>query len=235
MTQWHNRSINLLLRITKTICDQVFLAEEQVMLDHIVYATPDLAKSVDDLEKRLGVRPTLGGKHPGIGTHNALLSLSETAYLEVIGPDPDQPPPAQPRPFGIDTLTAPRLVTWLAKATNLDQQIEKARGAGYNLGTPTPMSRQLPDGSRLEWRLAIPPQPLGDGLVPVLIEWHTDRHPAKTSARGCTLVEVHGEHPRPETIKPILDVIGVTLDIRQGPAPALIATLDTPKGRVVLR
>jgi hypothetical protein len=205
------------------------------MLDHLVYAVPDLARAVADLEQRLGVRATMGGKHTGLGTHNALLSLSEDTYLEIIGPDPDQPPPATVRPFGIDALTAPRLVTWLAKARNLDQQVANARAAGYNVGTVTPMSRDLPDGTRIEWRLAIPPQPLGDWLVPALIEWHTDRHPAKTSAHGCALVELYGEHPRPETVRPILEVISETLDIRQGPAPALIAALDTPKGRVVLR
>ncbi len=90
------------------------------MLDHIVYAVPDLAQAVADLQERLGVRATLGGKHTGRGTHNALLSLSAESYMEVIGPDPDQPPPAMPRPFGIDALTEPRLITWLAKATDLN-------------------------------------------------------------------------------------------------------------------
>jgi hypothetical protein len=140
-----------------------------------------------------------------------------------------------PRPFGIDTLKAPRLVTWLAKANNFEQQLERVRALGYNPGTLTPMSRDLPDGTRIEWRLAIPPQPLGDGLVPVLIEWHTDRHPAKTSPRGCTLVELYGEHPRPETVRPILNAMGLALDLRQGPVPALTAILDTPKGRVTLQ
>jgi len=205
------------------------------MLDHIVYAVPDVAKAVADLEQRLGVRAASGGKHFGIGTHNALLSLSDSAYLEIIGPDPDQPPPTMPRPFGIDTLTPPRLFTWLAKANHLEKQLERARALGYNLGTITPMSRDLPDGTRIEWRLAIPPQPLGDWLVPTLIEWHTDRHPAKTSPRGCTLVELYGEHPRPETVRPILDAIEVSLDLRQGPVPSLTAILDTPKGRVTLR
>jgi hypothetical protein len=205
------------------------------MLDHIVYAVPNLEKAVADLEERLGVRATPGGRHPGIGTHNALLSLSEEAYLEIIGPDPNQPPPGMPRPFGIDELKGPRLVTWLAKARDLDGQVEKARTLGYDLGRVTPMSRELPDGTRLEWRLAIPPQPLGDGLVPTLIEWHTALHPAKTSARGCTLAELRAEHPRPDTVRPILEAIGVDLDLRQGTAPALIATLETPKGRVVLR
>ncbi len=205
------------------------------MLDHIVYAVPDLAQAVADLQERLGVCATVEGKHTGLGTHNALLSLSDEAYMEVIGPDPGQPPPAMPRPFGIDTLTEPRLITWLAKATDLDKQVEQARARGYDLGKITPMHRDLPDGTRIEWRLVIPAQPLGEGLVPVLIEWHTTLHPAKTSARGCRLVELHGEHPRPETVRPILEAMGLSLDIRPGAAPALSATLDTPKGRVVLR
>jgi hypothetical protein len=205
------------------------------MLDHIVYAVPDVSQAVEDLAQRFGVRPVMGGKHQGLGTHNALLSLSETEYLEIIGPDPDQPPPSMPRPFMIDTLTEPRLLTWLAKATNLEQQIAEAQRRGYNVGVITPMSRNLPDGTRIEWRLAIPPQPLGDWLVPVLIDWRTDRHPAKTSPKGCRLIELYGEHPQPATVRPILDALGVTLDIRQAVTPALVAVLDTPKGKVTLR
>lgn len=81
------------------------------MLDHIVYAVPDVSAAVQNLTIRLGVAPIMGGKHQGLGTHNALLSLSEMAYLEIIGPDPDQPTPSMPRPFAIDTLSAPRLRT----------------------------------------------------------------------------------------------------------------------------
>jgi hypothetical protein len=204
------------------------------MLDHIVYAVPDLTKAVADLEQRLGVRATPGGKHTGLGTHNALLSLSEDSYLEIIGPDPDQPSPAAPRPFGIDTLTAPQLLTWLAKATNLDAQLKKARSLGYDLGMPIAMRRDLPDGSRLDWRLAIPPQPFGDWLVPILIEWHTDQHPARTSARGCRLIKLYAEHPQPETVSTILAAMELTLDLRKAPTPGLFAILETPKGQVVL-
>jgi hypothetical protein len=44
-------------------------------IDHLVYATPDLASAVADIESRFGVAPTPGGAHLGLGTFNALLGL----------------------------------------------------------------------------------------------------------------------------------------------------------------
>ena len=43
----------------------------------------------------------------GMGTTNFLIGLGAGAYLEIIGPDPDQPQPVGGRWFGIDRLTPP--------------------------------------------------------------------------------------------------------------------------------
>ena len=108
------------------------------------------------IESLLGVRATAGGQHPGLGTRNALIALGPSTYLEIIGPDPDQPNPGTPRNFGIDTLKAPRLVTWAAKATDLAKIASDAAAHGVALGEVRPGSRRRPDGVLLTWTFTNP-------------------------------------------------------------------------------
>src|SRR3970040_851694 len=111
-------------------------------VDHLVYATPELQLGIERIEKALGLRATPGGQHLGRGTRNALVSLGPGTYLEIIGPDPEQPSPAQPRPFGIDDLNEPRLVTWAAKRGNLEHLASDAGRDGVKLGEVIAGSRR---------------------------------------------------------------------------------------------
>ena len=203
-------------------------------VDHLVYATPDLALGIETAEKLFGVRATPGGQHPGEGTRNALIALGPTSYLEIIGPDPDQPKPARTRRFGIDEITTPRLTTWVAKGKSLDTFAADAKARGVNLGAVIPGSRKRPDAVVLSWTYTDPRVILADRLVPYLIDWGASPHPSATAARGVTLLSLRAEHPDAENVQKMLKQLNLDLVVTRGPKPALIATFDSPKGRVKL-
>jgi hypothetical protein len=204
-------------------------------IDHLVYGAPDLLVGIRAVERLLGVRPGLGGKHVGIGTHNALAALGNGAYLEVIAPDPEQPTRLRPLPYGLDDLGAPRLLTWAIPSEDIEAQAARALQGGVDLGPIQRMSRERADGTRLEWRLTRSAAMVGDGLVPFLIAWDPGAHPSETSPTGARLVALRGEHPEPERITPMLEAVGVTLTVTSGAKPALTATIEGAHGTVELR
>src|SRR5947207_15314729 len=140
-------------------------------VDHLVYATPNLDRTVMALDQLLGVRASAGGQHPGRGTRNALLAIGPHSYLEIVGPDPEQHLPAHSTWFGIDDLQGPKLVTWAAKSSNLEELVLAARRGGVQLGPITSGSRQRPDGVTLAWRFTEPTVVQEDGLLPFFIDW----------------------------------------------------------------
>ena len=203
-------------------------------IDHLVNATPDLDRAVDELAVRFGVRATPGGQHLGRGTRNALMALGPECYLEIIGPDRGQPEPASPRWFGIDTLDESRLVAWAARAHSIDLVWATARRQGLFLGGITNGSRQGSDGSPLHWRYTEPVID-ADPAIPFLIDWGESIHPARSAAPGCALADFFVQHTDVAGIRHALDLLDVHVRAQPGPAPALIATIDSPNGRVTLR
>jgi hypothetical protein len=87
----------------------------------------------------------------------------------------------------------------------------------------------------LSWRFTYPDLRVGDGLVPFLIDWGDSPHPAQTAPGGIELVDLRAEHPDPASILECLRTLRLKLPLVAGRAPALIATLSTPRGRLELR
>jgi hypothetical protein len=203
-------------------------------LDHLVLAGPDLAAAVDWFTELTGVAPAPGGSHVGLGTANCLVGLGGAAYLELVGPDPVQPEPGQPRPFGIDTLTAPRLVTWAMRTTDLDGLVAHARAGGYDPGDPLTMSRRAPEGTLLEWRLTNPRLDYGGGLVPFLIDWGGTPHPTSRALPQARLLDLRARHPDPASVRPALAVLRADLHIDIGEVVALNAVVQGTAGPVPL-
>ncbi|WP_372672944.1 VOC family protein [Amycolatopsis kentuckyensis] len=201
------------------------------MLDHLVYAGPDLADAVTRVAELTGVTPAPGGSHPGLGTANHLADLGAGMYLEVIGPDPAQPDPAVPRPFGIDELTEPALVAWAVRTTDLDATIARARAHGFDPGDALEMSRATADGETLRWRLTPPPAP--GTLRPFLIDWGTTPHPTTRGLPSLPLLMVTATHPDPSWVHTATNALGLEFLVRRTEKATLTAALRTPEGRQV--
>ena len=173
----------------------------------------------------LGATTTPGGSHVGRGTYNELLSLGGATYLEVIGPDPDQAAPADPRPFGIDDITKPALVAWCVRPLRpLAEIVSAARTAGFELGEVVAMSRRRLDGVLLQWELTLPQihGPFGNAL-PFMIDWGDSPHPTESLPSAVRLIELVVDHPDPPRLRAALDIIGVgsEIEVHEGDRPAL--------------
>jgi hypothetical protein len=203
------------------------------LLDHLVYATPTLAATLDWIEAQCGIRPLPGGTHHAWRTRNAILPLSSSTYLEVIGPDPDAPGEAASI-FQLAALPSPRLVTWAAKGAELERLVAHAGERGIALGQVGRGRRQRPDGSYLSWELTDPFSPRAGGLLPFFIDWGMSPHPGGAAPARVALVDFRAAHPDPAPLRLDLLVLGIDLEVASGPIPALRATLSTPRGSVIL-
>ncbi|MEM6793404.1 MAG: VOC family protein [Acidobacteriota bacterium] len=210
-------------------------------LDHLVWAVPDLERGIDALEKHLGARALPGGRHPGVGTRNALLEIGDRRYLEILAPDPDQD---SFRGFGlwVEDLRSPKLVTWAVRTHDLEAWCAAAEAAGLLPTRPAAMRRDRLSGESLEWRLAA----LGQtrrGLLPFAIEWGAAHPCDDLPESGCRLLELRLQHPEPRDIVGRLGDLGFDLQAATpgesrasvGPGPhQCTAIFDTPRGRVEL-
>jgi hypothetical protein len=204
-------------------------------LDHIIFATPDLDLGIDTLERRLGIRATRGGQHPGHGTRNAFIGLQGERFLEILGPDPDQAAPKRARWLAIDTLKEPRITGWATKGHNLQNLVDDATRQGVNLGDVLSGKRTNKDRSVLTWSFTDPYTRLADGIVPFLIDWGDTPHPSQLAAPGAQLNDLWAEHPEPVPVQTMLRVLGLDLPVRSGPNAALVAEITGPHGRIELR
>ncbi len=206
-------------------------------IDHLVIAARNLEEGCEHIFGALGVRPLEGGEHTAQGTHNRVLRLGESCYLEVIAINPTAPKPPHPRWFELDSESMQerrrRKTLLLTRAMRTHRIEELANRSTVPLGAVTPMSR-----GNLRWRLTLTEDghlPSG-GIVPFLIQWDETVHPAsRMPAAGCSLVSLRGFHPRVDEILTGLRTLGADrlLSVEQvlsRDAPRLAALIRTPAG-----
>jgi len=210
-------------------------------LDHITVAAHTLEQGLAHIQAILGIEIPYGGTHPRMGTHNHLLRLGDTLFLEVIAVDPSASAPPRPRWFQLDDPAlqaelriAPQLLTWVVRTTHI---AETFLACSRPLGAIEPMKR-----GDLRWLITVPNDGtlVDHGMIPSVIQWPEGAHPAsRMRDLGYTLEQLEAAHPDPASYRRDLASIGADrhLEIRAiapGSRPHLLAHIRTPHGVRIL-
>ena len=201
-------------------------------LDHILLGCGDLDKGIEFVERHLGARAAFGGVHPGRGSRNALLSLGERRYLEIIAPDPNQPRSADVRQ--LYKIEAPRLIGWAAHVDDMDALSRQLQAAGIQFDPPRDGARQRPSGQTLRWR-ALSLRNDEGGLLPFFIEWSKDSlHPSADAPGGCRIDRFELVSPRQDELRALTAKLRLDASVASAARPELRAALSGPKGKLSL-
>jgi hypothetical protein len=211
--------------------------EVTTLLDHVLLGCNDLDAGISFIEQGTGIRAAIGGVHPGRGTRNALLSLGERRYVEVIAPDPQQGRVeqfAQEQVAHLKQLTSPHLIGWAAHPGDIEKFAARLREAKVAFEGPRAGSRQRPDGKLLQWK-TLNLKDDKDGLLPFFIEWSADSlHPSADAPKGCRLTHFGAVSTNTVEISKISNLLQLDLPVSAGNKPALRATIAGPKGDLTL-
>lgn len=115
-----------------------------VSLDHFMWAGSNLDALVERFAALSGTRPLPGGHHPGNGTQNALASLGNGSYIELIAPDSD----AGKQGFLgelFKTLSDPQVMFFLLRTNDLSA-VQEAYGKWDIDSKIIDMERRTPQG-----------------------------------------------------------------------------------------
>jgi len=202
------------------------------LLDHIILGCNDLDLGMDLVEQNTGVRPAIGGVHPGRGTRNALLSLGERRYLEIIAPDPAQQKIAHfPQ---IRQMKDPRLIGWAVHPPDISATAKLLRDNQVAFQGPDDGSRKRPDGRILNWKTIN----LADdrhGILPFFIEWSRDSlHPSKDAPKECQLDYFTVMGLDSAELSQAFAHIGVEASVERSDRDRLRAHITGPKGELGL-
>lgn len=210
-------------------------------IDHLVIGAETLEAGVAYLREALGVDIPYGGEHLLMGTHNHLMQLGNDVFLEVIAVNPEASDPGRPRWYGLDDpyvaaqiARQPQLLTWVVNTADIAGLL---RQTSLPLGVPERVTR-----GALSWYFGVMEDGRlpGAGLIPHVIQWHVETHPAGGMADlGCRLqrLTLYSAHAAwlAQQLAEIDAAQHVALGaLAAGDLPYIEAHIETPDGLRVL-
>jgi hypothetical protein len=202
-------------------------------VDHLILGARDLDEGMRRFEERTGVRPKVGGEHPGRGTRNALVSLGASLYIEILAPQVNAPDTGMAAELRQRTDLTP--YGWAVFVPDVEAARKRLGDAGFGLSDVLPGSRARPDGTLLEWKTFEIEKPPIAGL-PFFIRWGDGTtHPSQDSPGGCRLERLRAVTPDVDGLRRVFAAIALDVPAEKGARAGLDLVLRCPKGTLELR
>jgi hypothetical protein len=209
-------------------CLAVAAAAPVAQVDHILLGIDDLARGMEQFEKLTGVRPVQGGKHPR-GTHNALVSLGDGTYLEILAVQPGVAPPQEYT--GLKQLHSLTPIGWAVSSKDSAQLRIRLSSAGMAVTEASAGSRATPAGTTLSWQTFRLEEELEE--APFFIVWSPQSaHPSTTSPMGCKVDHWRVAGPHVKNLEQLRSALDLRIEVAEAPSTALRLSLQCPKGAV---
>ena len=199
-------------------------------IDHIMLGASDLDAAMQNFERSTGVKPQFGGIHPGRGTRNAIISLGDGRYLEIIAPDPGQDT-REGMAAELAALKRPTVIGWAIGTNDAAGLAAKLKRLGAAPDTPSPGARKRPDGVELSWT-TFDIGGVDEDIAPFFIEWRTPDHPSRDAPMGCRFLDLLVEASEPEPLKKLITALHLPVRVKRARRSQLTFSADCPKGRV---
>ena len=113
-------------------------------------------------------------------------------------------------------------MTFAIRSDDLETLGAAARREGISLQGPVAMSRERPDGVRVDWTILY------------LEDWGTSPHPSESVPAGCQLRSFAVLHPEAHELARIYDALDIPVPVKRSAYPGFVAEFTTPAGDVVL-
>lgn len=203
-------------------------ATPPAQIDHIMLGIDDLDRGVKAFEEATGVKPVYGGKHPR-GTHNALVSLGDGTYVEIIAVQKGVSPPEDYAGLAeLHTLTP---IGWAVSSKDSTELRKRLNAAGMFVTESSPGSRTTPAGKTLSWQTFNLKNNFEE--APFFIVWSAQTpHPSTTSPGGCTLQQWRIAGPHQKNLEQLRHTLELRADFADAKATAMRLALACPKGAV---
>ena len=161
-------------------------------LDHVVVAANNLEEGTSYVENKLNVKLSNIGYHRDMGTHNRVVKISKSVYLEVISIDPSCGHLNSKRWFNLDSLKlqsqlrkSPQVIGYVIE--NVDIKILKYYEPFFKASR-----------GEYNWKFAMPGtnasilanQSYLNGIIPSLINWESEKPISKMQDNHLNLEKI---------------------------------------------